>query len=61
MSEKDIQLLIELAESKIQSGVTREEALETFVGAGIMDENADYTEAYRDLLEQAGIDVVPTF
>ena len=57
MSEKDIQLLIELAESKIQSGVTREEALETFVGAGIMDENADYTEAYKDLLEQAGIDV----
>jgi hypothetical protein len=56
MSEKDIQNLIELAESKIQAGVTKEEALETLVGAGIVDENGDYTEPYKDLLDQAGID-----
>ena len=55
MNEKDIQFLIELAESKIQSGVTKEEALETFIGAGIMDENADYTAPYKGLLEQVGI------
>ena len=56
MSERDIQLLIELAESKIQSGVSKSEALETFVGAGIMNENAEYTEPYKGLLEQAGIE-----
>lgn len=56
MSEKDIQNLIELAEAKIKEGVSREEALATLVGAGIIDENGDYTEPYRDLLVQAGID-----
>ena len=56
MSERDIQLLIELAESKIESGATKDEALETLIGAGIMDENAEYTEPYKGLLEQAGID-----
>jgi hypothetical protein len=55
MSEKDIQNLIDLAESKIQAGVTKEEALETLVGAGIVDMNGDYTEPYKDLLERAGI------
>ena len=56
MSERDIQNLIDLAESKIHAGVTKEEALETLVGAGIVDENGEYTQPYKDLLEQAGLD-----
>jgi len=55
MNEKDIQNLMELAESKIRSGVTAEEALRTFIGAGIMDADGNYTAPYLELLE--GIDV----
>jgi hypothetical protein len=56
MSEKDIQNLINLAESKLLAGVSPEEALATFVGAGIMDANGNYTAPYKELLHEAGID-----
>jgi len=36
MNEKDIQNLIDLAESKIREGVSKEEALDSLVGAGIL-------------------------
>lgn len=56
MSEKDILDLIQLAETKIHEGVSRAEAMDTFVGAGIMDENGEYTPPYRELLKEAGIE-----
>lgn len=52
MSEKDIQNLIELAESQIHAGVTAENAIKTFVSAGIMDVNGEYTAPYKQLLEE---------
>ena len=50
MSEKDIKILIEIAEKRIREGVTAEEALADFVSAGIMDWNGNYTAPYRELL-----------
>lgn len=48
MSEKDIQILIELAESKLREGVSKEEALESLKGAGILDEQGNYTPRYAE-------------
>ena len=56
MNERDIQNLINLAESKLLAGVSPEEALDTFVGAGIMDVSGNYTAPYQELLHEAGID-----
>lgn len=53
MNEKDIQNLIELAESKIHAGVTHAEALTTFIAAGILDDNGEYTAPYQELLREA--------
>ena len=53
MNEKDIQNLIELAESKILAGVSAQEALTTFIAAGIMDANGEYTAPYQQLLDDA--------
>lgn len=49
MNEKDIQNLIELAESKIRDGVSKEEALESLVGAGILDTDGNFTAHYEAL------------
>jgi hypothetical protein len=49
MSQKEINKLIELAQEKIKNGVSKEEALETFIGAGILDEKAQFTKAYEHL------------
>ena len=49
MSEKDIDILIALAQEKLQKGVTREEALYSFTSAGIMDANGKYTAPYKEL------------
>lgn len=49
MDEKDIQNLIELAESKIREGVSREEALDSLVGAGILDLDGNFTSNYEAL------------
>lgn len=57
LTEKDIRMITELAESKIRTGVSREEALETLVDAGILDWDGNYTKFYRDLLTDAGIEV----
>lgn len=53
MDEKDIQNLIELAELQILAGVTAKQALQTFVSAGIMNEDGEYTTPYQELLEGA--------
>ncbi|MEO6669294.1 MAG: hypothetical protein ABIN36_07450 [Ferruginibacter sp.] len=49
MNEKDIQNLIDLAESKIREGVSKEEALESLVGAGILDIEGNFTSNYESL------------
>ena len=49
MSEKDIKNLIELAKQKLQKGVSKEEALQAFVAAGIMNESGKFTKPYQHL------------
>ena len=49
MSDKDLQLLMELAEEKLQKAVTKEDALKSFIAAGILDEAGEYTEPYKEL------------
>lgn len=51
MSDKDIELLIELANAKLDRGVSGEEALKSFVNAGILNNEGTYTEPYKDLEE----------
>jgi hypothetical protein len=53
MTDKDIQNLIDLAESRIKAGVTPEEALNDFVFAGILTENGEYTPPFQQLLDEA--------
>jgi hypothetical protein len=48
MSEKEIQELINLAK-QLEKDITKEEALNSLVAAGILDENGDYTEPYKQL------------
>ncbi len=49
MNEKDIRNLIDLAQSMIEKGVTPEEAKADLMAAGILDENLNYTEPYKEL------------
>jgi hypothetical protein len=49
MSQKEIDKLIELAQDKINKGVSKQEALDTFIGAGILDDNARFTKNYEHL------------
>jgi hypothetical protein len=49
MSEKDFQKLMELADKKLREKVTKEEALRSFVNAGILDDNGNFTEPYSHL------------
>jgi len=49
MSEQDIKNLQDLALEILEKGITKEEALRTFIGAGILDENGDFTEPYKNL------------
>jgi hypothetical protein len=53
MTDKDIQNLIDLFESKIHAGVTAEEALNCLVFVGILDKNGEYTPLYQQLLNEA--------
>ncbi len=53
MNEKDIQNLIELAETKIREGVSEEEALDSLVGAGILDMEGNFTAHYEALDDEA--------
>jgi hypothetical protein len=49
MSEKDIKKLQDLALEILKKGVTKEEALRTFVGAGILDEKGNFTKLHENL------------
>ena len=49
MSEKDLNELMNLAKQKLKTGVTKEEALRSFVSAGILDNEGHYTKTYKDL------------
>lgn len=53
MTDKDIQNLIELAESHMNAKITPEEALNNFISAGILDENGNYTPPFQELLDEA--------
>jgi len=48
MSEKELKELLELVE-RLKKNVTRENALNSFVAAGILDEEGNYTEPYKEL------------
>jgi hypothetical protein len=48
MSEKDVQVLIDLAE-ELAKTLTKEEALKSLVAAGILDKNGNYTKPYKEL------------
>ena len=49
MSEKDFNLLMELANQKLHREVSKEEALRSLVNAGILDSNGNLTKPYEDL------------
>jgi hypothetical protein len=53
MSDKDLELLLELAEEKLKSKVSKEEAMQSFVAAGILNQDGAYTDPYKQL-ETAG-------
>lgn len=46
MNEKDIKRLIDLAKSRQKNQVSREKALNTFVMAGILDRDGNFTENF---------------
>ncbi len=48
MSEKDLQLLIDLAK-ELEKDLTKEEALKSFISAGILDDAGNYTQPYKEL------------
>jgi len=49
MSEKDIKNLMDSVDAKLKRGVTREEALRSFMNAGILDKDGNFTEPYQIL------------
>ncbi len=49
MSDAEFKDLMELAEAKFRQKVTREEALRSFVEAGILDWDANFREPYTEL------------
>lgn len=49
MSEKDYNVLMELAERLQKKKFTKEEALQSLIRAGIRDENGNYTKPYECL------------
>ena len=49
MSNKDITKLTELAKEKLKKGVSKEEALRSFVRAGILNKEGKFTKPYENL------------
>jgi len=49
MSDKDIELLIKLTNAKLDKGVSEQEALNSFVNAGILNNDGTYIEPYNEL------------
>jgi hypothetical protein len=51
MSKADIEHLKNIARDRLKKGFTREEALQSLIRAGILDENENFTEPYKLLGE----------
>lgn len=49
MTEKEIQMLIQLAKDRLANPRSKEEILCTFINAGILDENGNFTEPFKHL------------
>ena len=49
MSEKEIKRLIDLAKQRLKKQVSKEEALRTFMMAGILDNQGRFTDNYPHL------------
>ncbi|SFE98455.1 hypothetical protein SAMN05518672_113156 [Chitinophaga sp. CF118] len=47
MSDKDFNNLMELADELLQQKVSDEEALQSFIDAGILDESGNLTKNYE--------------
>ena len=56
MSDQDLKRLSDLAKEKLKAGRTKEQALQSFIDAGIMNEKGEYTKPYailNDLVKKA--------
>lgn len=51
MSKDDIKKLEDIAIEQLKKGFTREEAHQSLMRAGILDENENFTEPYKHLGE----------
>jgi len=49
MSEKDLQKLQDLANDKLEKGVTKAEALRSLINAGILNKKGKFTKQYQTL------------
>lgn len=49
MNNKDIVRIIKLAKDKLEEKISKKEALEHFMRAGILDSNGNFTEPYAIL------------
>jgi len=49
MSDQDLKKLSDLAKEKLKAGRTKEQALQSFIDAGIMNEKGEYTKPYAIL------------
>jgi len=51
MNKKDIILLINLAKNRLKNPASKEKALSTFINAGILNKNGNFTENYPYLVK----------
>ena len=49
VSDQDIKKLSDLAKEQLKAGRTKEQALQSFIDAGIMNEKGEYTKPYAIL------------
>jgi hypothetical protein len=49
MSDQDLKRLSDLAKEQLKAGRTKEQALQSFINAGIMNEKGEYTKPYAIL------------
>jgi hypothetical protein len=54
MTDKDIQLLMDVAKRAMQEVKTPEQALRSLQLAGILDKDGNYTPPYKDLEKLTG-------
>ncbi|WP_294825265.1 hypothetical protein [uncultured Flavobacterium sp.] len=49
MNDREIKLLIDLAKKLKEETISKEEAMASFVSAGILDEKGEFTKHYSEL------------